>query len=77
MSKTKHNINDKCTLMLTRIGQEKLERWYHDWGATPPEIKDGKFTAQMWEVMNIFGPALYNGCKMPFHACFTLESQDY
>lgn len=61
------NLNNHVHVELTNFGRkvlidEGLEK-HHQPGA------DGKHSFQMWELMQIFGKFMYNGCprdRMPF-----------
>jgi hypothetical protein len=72
----KFNINDSVRVKLTDHGRDI---WYHrndelnkKFNLHPPlssgyplEV-DGWFEEQLWVIMNVFGPHLYNGCKQVF-----------
>jgi len=74
----KWNINREVKIKLTAHGKKLLEDYYFDCGINKEDITKtpdakGKYTFQMWEVMNIFGPSVWNGCVMPFDADISIE----
>lgn len=74
----KFNINDHVKVKLTEKGRDIYYHRYDDWfGQFPnsdyvpiasyPEVdEDGYTEIQLWHLMEIFGPYLYNGCNVPF-----------
>lgn len=66
------NINDEVTITLTKRGveileaeREGLDKFYIN-PPKRPELKPGPHKMQLWEVMQTFGPHIFNGCVMPF-----------
>lgn len=56
----KININDSVTVKLTEAGEKRLR----DYFTKIPDLnisQDKVFKAQLWELMNIFGPEMYMG----------------
>lgn len=59
------NINQKVKVTLTEKGKQILFDSYKDWpGAYTDKLMKSEF--QLWELMSIFGPHVYNGCEVPF-----------
>ena len=69
----KININDQVTVILTKYGQEILEHFKRE---NEEEMKmkfvgltcdeNGKYVAQLWHLMYIFGEYMYNGVDQVF-----------
>lgn len=64
------NINASVRVTLTAQGAFQVTKQYKQWGYTfTGPFKEGDvFEVQLWELMKIFGPALFNGCLVPFEA---------
>ena len=74
----KFNINEHVKVKLTEKGRDIYFHRYDNWLnqyptaayvpiATYPEVdEDGYTEIQLWHLMEIFGPSLYNGCIVPF-----------
>jgi hypothetical protein len=62
------NINDRVRVMLTAQGAFQATTKYKQWGYTfaGPFKERDIFEVQLWELMKIFGPDLFNGCIVPF-----------
>lgn len=62
------NINDYVKVKLTSYGQSVLDQ------ERPSQLRpsqltpstDGWIRLQLWDLMNIFGSRLSNGCRLPF-----------
>lgn len=70
----KFNINDNVKVRLTEQGFIVHKKYYTQYlvGSSftysPPKVdEEGFSTFQMWELMQIFGPYIYMGDKLPFH----------
>ncbi len=61
------NINQEVKVKFTEHGWIIYNAYYNRFGLTPIEVvkTDGYCYMQMWKVMNIFGPHLGNGLRMP------------
>ncbi len=86
----KFNINNYVYVKLTDIGYEQYLdklKYYHD--TTPTlfewptieniklkEDKNGYLKFQMWEVMDLFGENLFNGCDKPFELDILIDEND-
>ena len=66
------NVNHKVKVKLTEIGHKIHRADFDQLGMKsityqpPQEDKRGWSEWQMWELMRLFGPHLYNGCNVPF-----------
>ena len=64
------NINVTVWVKLTDEGKKLLREHYesHRINASkvPKLYRKGKVSFQLWDLMHIFGPNLYNGCTVPF-----------
>jgi len=74
------NINDQVYVTLTPEGQKILQEKYEKSFLVVKDVfKDarelvenqhkaggGKYCFVLWELCSIFGPHMYNGCKIPF-----------
>jgi hypothetical protein len=58
------NINQTCKVKLTEKGKKILFEYYRDWPGVPEDKLEKEF--HLWELMQIFGPHVYNGCEIPF-----------
>lgn len=63
------NINGDVWIRLTGAGTRAYNLHYEKLGMEPPPLQRDssdwcKF--QLWDLMHIFGPAVYNGCQIPF-----------
>lgn len=64
---TKININQRVTVILQQRGVEALAKHYEQHGMEPRLHEVGEnFTAQMWTVMEIFGPYINMALESPF-----------
>lgn len=63
--KIEFNINEYVEVQLTSQGLEALKNYYLSFGLDPTNhcrVKhDNWMKIQLWELMNIFGPYMYNG----------------
>lgn len=76
------NLNDNVRVEVTARGYEVWEKHWRDLKLPVPDLKqkidpDGRHTFQMHEVMNIFGPYCYNGCKPPIKMEVEIPGQRY
>ena len=63
------NLNVEVEVILTTEGEFYLRHYYTELNIPFSEnlIKENKkFRAPLWEIMQIFGKYLYNGCEIPF-----------
>jgi hypothetical protein len=70
------NFNDRVLIKMNPLGWEIHRKWHEDlftlagklaFPYRRPEVgADGCVEFHLWEVAQIFGPHLSNGCKMPF-----------
>jgi len=64
------NLNDPVWVKLTPVGIDAYRKWNADNGVQSPTFPaadfDGYTKFQLWELMQIFGSACFNGCKVPF-----------
>ena len=73
------NVNDNVRVKVTDAGR-KAYRAYHDQlGLNPDDYNlkvgpDGWTEMQLWEVMQYFGHATYNGCDVPFETEIELKA---
>lgn len=63
LSKTPFNINECVEIQLTEKDLKVLQDYYESFGlAQCSRVKqDNWMEIQLWELMNIFGPQMYNG----------------
>jgi len=69
------NTNQECTVTLLERGVEAIQKHYERLGLEPPkeyEVGD-KYTAPLWDIMNVFGEYTYMGPKPPFETTVTLK----
>jgi hypothetical protein len=73
------NLNNQVYVTLTQEGEKILRNNYEesilqvrDYIKNARQIVEGqhkvgnKYCFSLWELCSIFGPHLYNGCKIPF-----------
>ena len=66
MAKVQVNINDMIRFRLTEYGRSVREAWWKEYGLQAPVLtpdSNGRVEMQLWEVMQIFGPAMRMGGK--------------
>lgn len=81
----KFNVNDYVHIKLTPLGKKVYLGHYNEYRElsyqplmkrmpkyTKSE-KKGYHKFQLWEIMQIFGEIIYNGCKMPFKTEIILQ----
>jgi hypothetical protein len=77
MSETREfNMNDTVLVRLTPEGHEQYRKSWNELRLEPPPLKseeDGWTRFQLWDLCNTFGPALYNGSRVPFETTIRLE----
>lgn len=67
------NLNDRVTVKLTPSGFVIWEDYWHKHRVIAPQLKDGTWTAAIWEVMHVlFGAHAYNGSTTPIEMDVTL-----
>jgi len=77
------NINNYVWVKLTPAGVEYHRKHWEEYGTniSPPTVdKDGFSKFQLWEVMFIFGPLMYNGQSpqtRPFEMAFRFDPEDF
>jgi len=62
---TKININGQVTFKPNSLGWHIWEKYHRDLHIDPPAHGE-TLTMPIWEMANIFGDHLYNGCQIPF-----------
>ncbi len=60
------NTNEDVTVVLTETGERIYRDYYKQWPDLIKISKGKKIKTQLWELMSIFGPHMYNGCMIPF-----------
>lgn len=60
----KFNVNNYVKVKLTKRGKEIMEE--EGVMSKPKPDAEGFSKFQMWELMQIFGNYVYNGCEIPF-----------
>lgn len=79
----KFNINDKVYVKMLPRGRFIHEEYYQSLQAIVPEITipnivedaDGWSEWRLWDLMNIFGRHIYNGCDMPFETTILIPNE--
>ena len=66
------NINHNVTICVNSFGREILRN--NGWHKKPDE--NGYLTMQLCEVMEVFGPHIGIGCKVPFETTIELHTKD-
>ena len=72
------NVNSRVWVKLTPHGHD-LRRRFFERLCLPdgkiPELKeiDGWSRWQLWDLMNVFGQHMYNGCSVPFETTIRVE----
>ena len=66
-----YNLNAIASVELTNVGLQVYRLYYHKLGLDPSPyeekyIKNDMLTTELWHIMEIFGPHLYQGCEIPF-----------
>lgn len=66
-----YNLNAVASVELTDIGLQVYRLYYQGLGLDPSSyeekyIKNRMLTTELWHVMEIFGPHIYQGCEVPF-----------
>lgn len=71
------NINHYVSVKLTPIGEEIVRKHWAPYSKTYPTwLKpdaEGWTQFQLWELMNLFGPFLDNGCQVPFETTIRFD----
>lgn len=63
------NLNDQVTIRLNAIGRRIINDYFGELGVpTPSSWTANTINLPLWELTNIFGPYLYNGCQVPFES---------
>ena len=68
----KFNVNNYVRVKLTEVGKNILEA--EEIKYLPDE--EGFVRFQMWELMQIFGNHMWNGCDIPFETNIGLEENE-
>jgi hypothetical protein len=71
------NLNQECTVTLNKRGVEAIEKFYLDLGLpllTKHEV-GSKYSAPLWEIMNVFGEFTYMGPEPPFETTVTIREE--
>lgn len=85
MKIARHNINYNVWVKLTPEGKKQYRKYYRDLFRNIssfievkklPAPDNGWYKFQMWELMEVFGPALYMGCRVPFETEIRIEVED-
>ena len=67
------NFNQRANVKLTSLGLQIWKDTGND--VINPATQEGAIRTELWHLMHVFGPHLYNGCDMPFQgAGIKLES---
>lgn len=66
-----YNLNAIASVELTDVGLQVYRLHYQGLGldSSPYEekyIKNSMLTTELWHIMEIFGPHIYQGCEVPF-----------
>ena len=76
----KFNVNQNVLVKLTEEGETILKNYFGELrdrlGLPEYEIfydENGYVQFQMWNLMQIFGDHLHNGCKVPFETTILIE----
>lgn len=59
------NWNDQVIIQPNALGWKIWEDYWNKFKVKPPKHQE-TLTLQLWDVANVFGSYLYNGCEMPF-----------
>lgn len=75
----KINVNRKVKVILTEAGARRINADNKYWAAKCPEVeafqvdkvyeKGDEYKAQLWSLMNMFGPIMLAGNECPFMNC--------
>jgi len=85
MKRCYYNINSNVYVKLTPKGHELYKKFWEEvfkdseTKHTAPVIHtdaEGWTEFQMWDLMSIFGPHLYNGCNVPFETNIRFRRDD-
>jgi hypothetical protein len=57
------NLNQRATVTLTEVGRNI---WLASPYSTAHITQGGQLRTELWELMHVFGPHMFNGCDMPF-----------
>lgn len=75
----KANLNDSVRVKVTETGLKQFNAFYENLNMKPPVLevdKDGWTDFCLWELANIFGEGMYNGCDVPVETSFEIEVDD-
>jgi hypothetical protein len=74
----KFNLNGYVRVKLNQHGKQLYSDYWSPYAwLKEPEIDDEGYTQfQMWQLMNIFGTHLYNGCKTPFETTILIPMDE-
>ena len=70
------NLNQNCTVRLRKRGINAIYAHYASVGMVPPkDYQEGEeYTAQLWEIMQIFGGHITLGMDSPFDTTIRLTA---
>ena len=60
------NMNDLATVKLTKEGEKILREHFRQYPALIKIDENKIYETSLWEIMQIFGEHIYNGCTIPF-----------
>lgn len=72
------NLNYNVKIKITEAGHKHLEKYFGKYGMVyrKQKVDEYGFTEmQLWDVMQMFGEAIYLGCNPPFETTMYLSSQ--
>jgi hypothetical protein len=68
------NVNSEVWVRLRPAGLLAYKRHWEHYKCKPPPLRvRGGWVRFQWELAQIFGSALYNGCEVPFDTTIRLE----
>jgi len=82
----KTTLNSFCTVTLTEEGVHILRQHHERTMSMMPDryvtqFPDGispgtEYRAQLWKLMEVFGPYLFMGCRQPFDVIIDIEEKE-
>ncbi len=76
------NLNDTVEVVLSKFGAKIYNDWWNDpdfnWRTTELSAKKtgDKLRAQLWHLMQVFGPHIHLGGNAPFELCSIVIEKD-
>jgi hypothetical protein len=73
------NINDYVYVRLNDTGRKIYGDYWAKYSCEPiPLIEEdnGYSKWQLWDLMNVFGEHIFNGCRMPFDCNILIQEKD-